>query len=408
MKLLSVVVYSSHSQISGSKEVNINTFSISPSAPNSNGDRYVSMVFDNAYTLDPNASIRVMLPILPVAEINQFTIKVKSYVEGQTAAYLYSNTQPSGRDNSLDRNELGYAPVDITASGSTSYTDQIDGHYLVRTPLEFSFMTNEISNGTIANNAYIDILCDINMSGYPITAIKNTSFYGTLDGHGYTISNLAINSVINGVDYSCALFGCVSTPTIKNINIYRLSLNHTIDTRYNLRVGSIIGYSDPQSGNLTIDNCHVSILGINIGTMSGNIYFGGIAGDVKDANISDCEVIVNSPFSLSGNMVYFGGMVGSINMASTSINNSRWMGSANIMSTSNTKAGGMIGNKAKGNLSVQSCEVSSELTISSNGSNNYYGSMIGFYNQGSSIVDTTSNHLSFVVNSSPVATHFGN
>lgn len=409
LKLLSISVSSNNYQLSGSREISINPLLIEPTFGASSDDRTISIFFDAPYVLASGSSVRVMLPILPVDANNQFTIKVKSYADGQPTAFLYSNTQPSGGDHSLARNQLGYAPVNITASGSAPFLEQSGGRYLVRTPMEFAWMADGITSGSIANNAAIDILDDFDMSGYPITAINNPAFAGTVDGHGHTISNLTVNSMTYSKGlYLCALFGRVATPIIKDLNINGLVLHHTGNVSNTLWVSGLVGYSEPVTGSMTIENCRINISEISVSTTTGKIYFGGLAGATKTVNISNCAVTApNTPFSLSGSYIYFGGLMGSIDNDPTNINDSKWSGSATLTSTSSTRAGGLVGTKVGGNLIAKKNKANAVLNINASGTN-YYGSMIGYYNQGSSIVDTTSNHLSFVVNSSPVATHFGN
>lgn len=410
LKLLSISVSSNNYQLSGSREISINPLLIEPTLGASSDDRTISILFDAPYVLASGSSVRVMLPILPVDANNQFTIKVKSYADGQPTAYLYSNTQPSGGDHSLARNQLGYAPVNITASGSAPFLEQSGGRYLVRTPMEFVWMASGIESGTTGDAASIDILDDIDMSGYPITSIDRASFNGTIDGHGNTIKNLVINSLrISNGNSVCGLFGRAGSMTIRNLKMNGMVLNHSGYANIMLRIGSLVALSEPEQNALIFENCNVDFSEINIGTTTGYIYFGGLAGDVKAINITDCGVTNQSPFELNGKYVYFGGLVGYEGYSVlTSIESSNWTGNAVLTSSSNTRSGGLIGSKYGGNLTVKTCSVNTNQNISSNGSNNYYGSMIGYYNQGSSIVDTTSNHLSFVVNSSPVATHFGN
>lgn len=378
-------------------------------------DRTVTMFFDTTYTLAAGSSVKVMLPILPVAADNRFTIKVKSYVDGQSTAYLYSNTQPSGGDHSLERNQLGYAPVEISASGSASLLEQESGNYVVRTPMEFVWLTNGFTNGTIANNATIDILDDFDMSGYPISPIDRAAFSGTVDGHGHTINNLTVNSIrqSNGI-FLCGMFGRVSSMTIKNLNINNMALNHTGNANRYLSIGGLVASSDASTSNtLTIENCNVNISEINIRATDGYIYFGGLAGMVKYVSISNCEVSNQSPLVLNGAYVYFGGLVGKEeDPVPTTIESSSWIGSVTLTSSSNTNFGGLIGRKAGGNLTLNSCSVDADQNvITTNGNYNYYGSMIGYYNKGTSVVDTSGNKLSVGVtaNGTPVElNHFGN
>lgn len=127
-------------------------------------------------------------------------------------------------------------------------------------------------NGTTraASNTFsgqtIKLTSDIDLAGIDWTPIGATmahnptvAFRGTLDGNGYTISNLKVRNSIENYSAS-GLIGCligkVQNLTLKNVDI--------IGTHY---VGGIAGYVDNETGSI-IENCHV--IG---GTLVSNVEF---------------------------------------------------------------------------------------------------------------------------------------
>ena len=129
-------------------------------------------------------------------------------------------------------------------------------------------------------NCKVMLMADINLddlgldaTGSNWTAIGYTdNFEGTLDGNGYTIQNLKINSATNHQ----GLFGWIGeSGTVKNLNISNASVTSTMDC-----VGVIVG-----SNMGTIENCSVT----NATVKSGSERVGGLAGQ-SIGTISNCKV----------------------------------------------------------------------------------------------------------------------
>jgi len=94
-------------------------------------------------------------------------------------------------------------------------------------------------------------------------------FSGSLDGNGYTISNLKITrSSVNNI----GLFGSASGAAIRNLNL------NNVDIRGANNVGGLVGYS---KANTVIEDC--SITGISQITGTGSI--GGIVGYLDSTTI---------------------------------------------------------------------------------------------------------------------------
>lgn len=391
--LQSVTVASNHYQLNGTiNGINLNSsgnINIIPTLSGNPSERYVSLIFDDGHTLNANESIRVMLPVLPAGGAtglpNDFTINVKTCSTNKQNLYLHSQSQTSGADHTLARNELGYATTEITVTDNTPTPtlDQEGSHYVVRTPFDFKLMTENITSGDITGDAYIDILADLDMTDIPVTTIKNSLFTGTLDGHNHIINNLTINSRDLGTTgYCCALFA--TSVTIKDITIDNLSLIHQHTTDNKVAFAGLIGTFSTanQDGTLYINNCNITYNAINISGATGQIYFGGLLCDIdgttSNISISNCSVITSN-ITLSGRSYYWGGFIASAGSSSTTITNSSWSGNTNLTSTTNIRAGGLIGNKAQGNLTITGCNVNGSFIINSNGQYNYLASLIGRY-----------------------------
>ena len=402
LTLQSVTVTSSKYQLSGTRNIDISTMSVEGATTVNDADKSVSLVFDENLTLSVGSNVRVMVPVLPVSSNQNFTIKVRSVGENIANTYLYSRSQTSGGDHSLHRNQLGYVPVSITADATSSPLDQVNGAYVVRTPLEFCLMAQGITNSSIADNATIEIMEDINMSGYTVSPIVKTGFCGTIHGNNKRISNLTVGCVgFPTNQYACALFGYVGTPQISNLNLDGITLDYrSFVGNGTLYIGGLIGTQDAWDGTSTIENCGIHISSVRAGSPLGLVYFGGIMADAsKTVSISNCNVsFTGLPSALTGSTVYFGGFIGSSGSNPTSITSSTSVGSSvTIDPISGAKVGGMIGNKPSGNFTARSCKIWGSVNVVG-GSYNYYGTMIGRYAPGViDVVDIADNTLNFVI-----------
>lgn len=146
-------------------------------------------------------------------------------------------------------------------------------------------------------DGYYKLTADINMSGIVFEPIGNEwegPFSGTIDGNGYTISNLDIN--LPGNKY-VGFIGYLEG-TVKNLNI------NNVDSCGYRYVSGLIGYA--ANGSI-ISNCSVS------GALTCEYefdtpYVGGIVGD-NNAVIDTCTNLVNITIPLSFTS-YVGGIAG--------------------------------------------------------------------------------------------------
>jgi len=414
LTLQSVTVSSNRYKLNGTRSVDLNDLENFGSATSSvENERSVTLVFDNGYSLESSESVKVMIPIMPVGGNgdNLFTIKVKSFASGQTTSYLYSRSQPSGSDHTLARNQLGYAPADITASGSTPVLEYNSGVYLIHTPLDFKMMVDAIQNSWLANNAQYSITEDIDMSETPVTPITNSSFIGTIDGGGHTVSNLTINSIKQSGTCYCALFSNAGSGImLTNLHLNGLILNAQDVGSSTLIIAGLI--SDIASGGtLTLSNCSVSISSVNISSATSTIYFGGLLGNVEAVtNFTNCHVSALSNINVNGGALYCGGLIGYHGSTKSTMTSSSWNGNLVLTSSSTIRAGGLIGFKSTQSFKSTDCEVSGSINAQANGVTNYLGALIGQYTSKNSadITNLTKSITLTLNNSSIVDNNFGN
>ncbi len=145
------------------------------------------------------------------------------------------------------------------------------------------------SNANITLAASIDMT---NVSGFQPIGNISSSYKGTFDGNGHTITGLSYSDASkNGV----GLIGRLSGGSVKNVNLDRPAFSGEQN------IGGIVG----SNFDGTITNCTVSS-----GTINGNYYVGGIVGSINGGSLTTgCTV--------SGVHIYgtqnIGGIVGNIN-----------------------------------------------------------------------------------------------
>lgn len=416
--LQSVTVASNDYQLNGTFDgINLDSsgsISIASARSNNPSENFVSLIFDEVYTLDVNESIRVMLPVLPVGGVintpNDFTIKVKTCSTNKQNYYLHSQSQTSGVDHTLARNELGYATTEINVTNETPTPtiDQEGGRYLVRTPMDFKLMTENITSGDITGNAYIDILADLDMTDIPVKTINNASnhFWGTIDGHNHRISNLTIKSRLLNSIYYCALFSSSDNNIqIKNIRFDGLVLNHqgvgSNDDSYVHLAGLIC---EIQGNTLNLNSDTINYSAINVTNAIGTIYFGGLVCEPQAINITNCSVTMPN-ISISGRSFYWGGFIASVGSTNTTITSSSWSGSVNLTATNTARVGGFIGRKLASNLTITNCSVNGGFAITNSGQYNYLASLIGQYTPNSQNSVTITNNdidVDITLNNTPI------
>lgn len=231
-----------------------------------------------------------------------------------------------------------YSPDTVTDNVSTGelnilqnndFTRTVDGttvSYIVYTQKGFetwvaeahkSVEENYVCNLTLETDIVLPIPAAGESNWTPIGNYKagssNThpsSFSGTIDGKGHTISNLTINTTVPGAGF----IGQINGGSIKNLTLADVNINSTSS-----HVAAFAGAIS--STKVRIENCHVES-----GTVQGSgSYVAGIAsGSSESVLISKCSNKAN----ITGNGNYVGGIAGYISCADcynygTVVNNSK-------------------------------------------------------------------------------------
>lgn len=154
-----------------------------------------------------------------------------------------------------------------------------DGVYEIRNAGEMFWFANQVN--TVKSGQFARIMCDIDLENRAWTPIGRNEdgwrFNGVLDGQGYAIKNLKVDS---SDDYQ-GFFGCVTGNTlIKDIGIESGSV------KGNSYVGGLVGAVVKNTGSVSIERCYNNAA---ITALDRNA--GGILGCNMDAiliNIEDC------------------------------------------------------------------------------------------------------------------------
>ena len=187
--------------------------------------------------------------------------------------------------------------------------------------MEFIYFSNDVNSGNSYSGATVILDNEIDFSGdglssqfEPIGNNNSNPFQGTFDGHGYTISGLAVRSSFQYV----GLFGYIKGAAIRNVV---LDSSCTVTSSYTGSGYSYAGGITGSCGGCMIESC------VNMGSISftGNmlniLYIGGIVGELcfssKDATVKNCAnygSVIHSGISSSANI---GGVVGHSDSSST-------------------------------------------------------------------------------------------
>lgn len=190
--------------------------------------------------------------------------------------------------------------VDITPAENTTFNGgagTVENPYLIATAEELNQIRNNL-------RAHYQLVADIDLSAYqnwtPIGS-SGSQFYGSLDGAGYTISNLTIARTATGT----GLFGYANNAKFSNLSVKNAQVSSTAQ-----RTGILAGYIDGNQSS--VNNVHVS------GNVQGSDYVGGIAGSASgtiERSSSSGSVTATSSESYAGGVV--GILINSANIYSS-------------------------------------------------------------------------------------------
>ena len=218
-------------------------------------------------------------------------------------------------------------------------------------------------------DAHYELIADIDLEGSaenlwnPIGNDQNTTFTGTFDGNGHTISGLYMNAKSpDNTDRGLGLFSYLgSDGTIKNLTVEgEICPGEGVDGGYYSSVGSvagqcdggtiinctsgvnITGYTEGTVGGIvagaddggTIENCrYTGTIDITIGDTT--MGMGGIVGQASDCTVENCE---NAGTVISD--IHTGGVVGRNNSGGEVLN---CRNSGYVKSSGNRASGGVVG-----------------------------------------------------------------
>jgi hypothetical protein len=284
-------------------------------------------------------------------------------------ALLYGQGATNGVINGVTATDNVNAPVNLAVTGS--FTTQLGSNgqltnYTIINSLGVSGSTTGTDlqgiNGGLTGNYVLGANIDATATstwnanaGFMPIGNATTSFGGTFDGLGHTISNLTQSNSLT----DSGLFGQInSTGTVTNTGLLNVAINHSTAGAYSQKVGALAGTN---SG--TISNVYSTGALTNTGntyTMVGGLV-GNNAGTVSNAYSS---ATVTGSFG-----DYMGGLVG---------NNARSINTSYATGTINGGSAGTIGGLL-GMAQNSSTITNSYATgaVIGNGSTNYLGGLIG-------------------------------
>ncbi len=212
---------------------------------------------------------------------NLATEVVSENMEANVAAKYYALIvyMPTDVDNSANHNgtdipsiQLG---VTVVATQYTSESDSFNNQYDAAAPylededgtilisdaaslLYFAKQVNVEKNSFLGKT--VELTANIDLAGFnwtPIGSTGSTTFSGSFDGNGYTISNLNVDTTTMGRKDAAAagLFGWIENHSSANpTTIKNLKLDN-VTVASGKHAGAVAGYI---SGGTVIDNCDVT------------------------------------------------------------------------------------------------------------------------------------------------------
>ena len=173
--------------------------------------------------------------------------------------------------------------------------------YLISNAAQYSMIYNDL-------NAHYKLISDISLSGvvYSPIGTYDDPFNGTFDGNGYTISNLAIESLIYDnknitLKPTTGMFGTIGKDgVVKNLTLESISVTSDYNKDYispehdnsEYRIGGIAGYNKGVISNCTIiGNSKIYVHRVKDSQNSKNVYIyvAGISGE-NWGNINYCTI----------------------------------------------------------------------------------------------------------------------
>ncbi len=254
--------------------------------------------------------------------------------KGIKEAVMYAYNQAA----KAAENEEELDITDVTLSGSGTWSDP----YRISNVKELMKFAQNVDDGTNYSGEYVALTEDIDLSKVENFNTIGTedgfsSFAGTFDGNGHTISNMKIKAE-NAAN--AGLFTVLnSNAVVKNLKLVNAKVEASGD--YSLYAGLLAGNIKKAA---MIDHCEVSGTLI-VKTDTQTVEAGGIVGNMMlKSVVFNCSSDVKITAELSeGNVADFGGIAGLSKMNALVLNSSS-KGTISVSGSDSVQAGGIIGN----------------------------------------------------------------
>ena len=269
-----IIVTSSTTNLCGSGTID---FSGTPTLGALDGSKTVTLTFDGTTTVS-NGDTKSFYIYVP-----QFTggvtVNVQAMDPSSSYKYAWNKTQSTA---SLSANSIG--AVSAAPGNTAKYffgAGTSADPYLI-------YNLDELKRVPVNSATYFKLMNDINCgedSWSPIgTGSGNSSFKGTFDGNGKTIT-YKINHTAEG-QTSLGLFGYTTNATIRNLNVSGSIVSNTNGGYSSGGTGTIVGYNTSS----TIENCYSNVNMSSTYTGTYNVIYGGIVGYMNGGSVSYCFV----------------------------------------------------------------------------------------------------------------------
>lgn len=333
----------------------------------SNNDDYKSSPIKITDSLtDSTIPIHYVSSNAPTSTETEFAITSgwSTYCSSCTASSIFSETSGSYEVTQSDDGEilLKAKTTAISMSNfSTTNLPQTGQTVAIQNETELTLLATIVNAGNTLEGVTFILDSDISLTNdYTPIGQKNYPFSGTFDGQNHSVTGLTKTSSQTYTGF----FGNVQNAVIKNVSL----AGSFTASNYS---GGLVGCSN---GNLTVDNCDITIQ-----MTGGGKYIGGIVGYLGPYNSAGDILITNciNRGSIDGSES-LGGIVGQVTSTinSCTIKNSANLGKIACSSTSPKSVGGILGLSNCEKTSFLNCVNSGQISSEVSGDN--YGAIAGY------------------------------
>jgi len=257
--------------------------------------------------------------------------------------------------------------------------DTVNKTWLIESAEEFKAFRDEVNNGTTFDGWTVSLGADIDLAGEEnfgtIGFDESSSFRGTFDGNGKTISNLKITSTENNV----GLFGYIAGATIRNFTLENADVtgekctaavvgNANSGTIENVTVQGVVNVSGTDSVGAVAGQGYAILKDITVNVdqkasaVKGTLgYIGGVMGNCFEGdktleNISSNISVIGESFDIVAVGGIFGYVGGGYNTIDTVECTALYVAGYEIEEQDIPKIQGLFGEQAAGDLEIRNAE----------------------------------------------------